>query len=86
MKRIVIAGNGPACPRCGRPMQIREHGQIGPKQLRKRYYYRRWFCCMNRDCRTTIVHYDELRVFNDPEGAARERRMQATRIATPRIA
>lgn len=79
IKSLVVAGDGPACPRCGRPMQIREHDCIGPKQLRKRYYYRRWFHCMHGDCRTTIVHFGELRVFNDPEDAAREQPMKAIR-------
>jgi hypothetical protein len=58
MSFIVISRDGPACPRCGRPMQIREHRRIGPKQLR------RWFCCMHRDCKTTIVHREEYKVVN----------------------
>jgi hypothetical protein len=73
MTYVVIAEAGPPCPRCHRPMQVREHRIIGSKQLRKRYYYRRWFRCMNVNCRTTIVHDDQFRVFNDPE----EARMQA---------
>jgi hypothetical protein len=64
MSFIVISGHGPACRRCGRPMQIREHRRIGPKQLRKQYYYRRWFCCMHRDCKTTIVHREDYKVVN----------------------
>jgi hypothetical protein len=79
MTCVVIAGDGDPCPRCGRPMQIREHRGVGSEQLRKRYYYRRWFCCMHGDCRTTIVHDRQFRAFNDLEGAARERRMQAVR-------
>jgi hypothetical protein len=49
MSHIVLSGEGPACPRCGRPMQIREHDRIRPKQLRKAYYYRRWFYCAHKD-------------------------------------
>jgi hypothetical protein len=51
-KCIVIPGEGDPCPRCGRPMQIREYDGIGEKELRS---YTRWFCCMNKTCKTTLV-------------------------------
>jgi hypothetical protein len=43
-----------ACPRCGQPMQIREYDGIDEKQLREPSYTR-WFCCMNKTCKTTLV-------------------------------
>ena len=46
-KTIVIPGDGDPCPRCGMPMEIREHNGVGDKQLRKPFYYARWFCCTN---------------------------------------
>jgi len=63
-KLLVLDEQGPGCPRCGRPMQIREHDRIREKQLRQAFYYSRWFCCMHKDCRTTIVHRAEFRVWN----------------------
>jgi hypothetical protein len=29
---VVTSDQGPACPRCGRPTQTREHNSIGAKQ------------------------------------------------------
>jgi hypothetical protein len=43
------------CPRCGVPMQIREPAGIGDRQQRQLFSYTRWFCCMNKQCKTTLV-------------------------------
>ena len=51
-KSIVVPGDGDPCPRCGKPMQIREYDGIGEKKLR---HYTRWFCCVNKTCKTTLV-------------------------------
>ena len=61
---IVVSEKGPACPRCGRPMQIREHDCIRAKHLRQPYYYRRWYRCAHSGCNTTTVTRDELKVWN----------------------
>ena len=61
---VAVGLDGPKCPRCNKPMQIREHQRIGPKQLRQPFYFRRWFFCMNRDCRTTLITRDEFKVWN----------------------
>jgi hypothetical protein len=50
-KFIVILGEGDPCPRCGEPMQIREY-DTKPSQS---FYYKRWFCCLNESCKTTLV-------------------------------
>jgi hypothetical protein len=50
-------------------MEVREHASIGPKQLRQPYYYSRWYCCRNKQCRTTLVMPDEFKVWNEPEPA-----------------
>ena len=68
MRHIVITENGPACPRCGRPMQVREHDRIRPKQLRQPYYFKRWFYCTNRRCKTTTVMREEFKVWNGDIG------------------
>jgi|SRR6516225_10468696 len=54
-KCIVIAGNGDPCPRCGNPMQIREYAGLNEKQERRPSFYTRWFCCLNKACKTTLV-------------------------------
>ena len=61
---VVIGLDGPKCPRCKNPTQIREHQRIGPKQLRQPFYFRRWFSCMNMDCRTTLIMRAEFKVWN----------------------
>jgi hypothetical protein len=70
---VVIKEEGPPCPRCGRPMQIREHDRIRAKQLRQPFFYRRWFRCMHDDCRTTLVMRDEFKVWNSDQ----DRRLEA---------
>ena len=63
-KPIVILGDGDPCPRCGVPMQIREPDGIGDRQRRQRFFYTRWFCCMNKQCRTTLVMPERFKVAN----------------------
>jgi len=64
---VVVAEQGPDCRRCGRPMQVREHDRIRPKQLRQPFYYSRWFRCMHKGCKTKIVHREEFKVWNTAE-------------------
>jgi hypothetical protein len=59
-RRVVIPGDGDPCPRCGVPMQIREYDEVTKKKLRQPYFYTRWFCCMNKSCRTTLVMLTRL--------------------------
>jgi hypothetical protein len=54
-KFIVIPGEGDPCPRCGNPMQIREYADFEEKQERPASFYTRWFCCINKTCKTTLV-------------------------------
>ena len=75
MSYVVIGEAGPPCPRCSRPMQVREHDRIREKQLRQPFYYSRWFCCMHNDCRTTLVMRDEFKVWNSDQA----RRLEAIR-------
>jgi hypothetical protein len=42
------------CPRCGNPMQIREYTGLNEKEERRPSFYTRWFCCMNKACKTTF--------------------------------
>jgi hypothetical protein len=51
----LITGDGDPCPRCGNPMQIREYAGLNEKEERRPSFYTRWFCCMNKACKTTLV-------------------------------
>lgn len=63
---VVVAGPPEPCPRCGAPMQIREHTEITAKHLAQPYYYTRWFRCMNPRCKTTLVMREEYKVTRAP--------------------
>jgi len=52
-KYIIIAGNGDPCPRCGDPMQVREYEKVDEKPAHE--FFARWFCCLNKTCKTTLV-------------------------------
>ena len=60
----VVPGNGDLCPRCGVPMQIREYSNLTDKHLHRSYFYTRWFCCTNKNCRTTLVMPERYKVMN----------------------
>lgn len=76
---VVIGTDGPPCHRCCCPTEIREHKEVGPKELRRQYYYSRWFKCVNPYCRTTEIMREEFKVF-PPKPSSRsevERRLVA---------
>jgi hypothetical protein len=54
-KPTVILGDGDPCPRCGVPMQIREPAGAGNREQCQLFSYTRWFCCRNKQCKTTLV-------------------------------
>lgn len=64
MSHKVLKEPGPECPRCSVPMQIREHKD---SFIPKRDYYKRWYMCKNRKCRTKQVmpHEYYIRVTNE---------------------
>ena len=62
--RIVIAGDGDPCPRCGMAMAIYEHPQVTRHERVRPFYYSRWFRCTNAECKTTTVMPDRYRVWN----------------------
>jgi truncated hemoglobin YjbI len=45
-------------------MQIREYDGIDEKQLNQSLFTR-WFCCMNKACKTTLVMPQRYRVVVD---------------------
>jgi hypothetical protein len=69
---VVVPGQGDPCPRCGRATEIREHPEIGERQLRQPFYYKRWYNCRNDNCRTTLIMPERFKVWNPPAGAVTE--------------
>jgi len=61
----IVSLDGPPCPRCGGPTEIREHERITEKELAKQFYYSRWYNCPNQDCITTTIMPDEFKVRNE---------------------
>lgn len=53
------------------PAQEREHIEIGDKQLRQPFYYKKWWQCMNESCQTSTFMRDEFKVWNK-NAAARD--------------
>jgi len=45
-------------------MQIREYAEASKEHLDQRYFYTRWFCCINKSCRTTLVMPARYKVMN----------------------
>jgi hypothetical protein len=64
MSYVIVGSSGNPCPRCGCPTQIREHRYITAKELRRPFYYSRWFFCRNPRCKTSTIVLPEYRVFN----------------------
>jgi hypothetical protein len=62
---------GDPCPRCGRTTKVCEHEHITDKQLKKPYYYSRWFYCQNPHCKTTVIMPERYKVFNSEQKAQR---------------
>jgi hypothetical protein len=60
--RLILPGDGPPCPTCGRSTQIREHRQITADLVVKPCYFRRWFCCVNRRCKTKLIMRNEFKI------------------------
>lgn len=65
----IVATDGPPCPRCGKPTEIREHIELRERQRRAPFYYSRWFNCTNAACQTSLIMPPEFMVWNDNEAA-----------------
>jgi hypothetical protein len=59
----VLDEDGPPCPRCSVFTEIREHIKIRDKELKRPFYYSKWFNCVNKDCKTNLIMPDEFRIF-----------------------
>ena len=70
-KSIIIPGDGDPCPRCGEPMQIREYDNLTDKHLYRPCFYTRWFCCVNKSCRTTLVMPERYKILANASPAAK---------------
>jgi hypothetical protein len=59
----IVGQDGPNCPRCERPTEIREHAFITTKMLQQPFYYSRWYNCTNKGCITTLIMPKEFMVW-----------------------
>lgn len=64
MKSVIVSYDGPLCHRCKHPTAVYEHSRITQKHLRSKCYYTRWFRCLNKKCKTTLIMPEEFRVWN----------------------
>ena len=60
----VISPDGTTCPRCGVEAEKRKHTAITDKHLRQPYYFKYWYNCTNRECKTGIFMLEDWKVEN----------------------
>jgi hypothetical protein len=65
MAKHIIGTDGPPCPRCGRATEVCEHREITDRELRRPFYYARWYNCPHTDCQTTLIMPPEHKVWNN---------------------
>jgi len=71
-KNVKIVGcDGPSCPQCDYPTEIREHVRVTENELAKPFYYSRWYICRNRGCTTTTIMLEEFKVWKGSGEAER---------------
>jgi hypothetical protein len=85
MTHVTVSSSGVPCPRCGRATEIREHRYVTAKELRRPFYFCRWFYCRNPRCKTTTIVLPEHRVHNAAT-LEMERRMTAATKRSPVLA
>lgn len=76
MATVIVSKEGPPCPRCKNPTQVRNHDEIGAKQLSQPYYFRQWFYCENPDCLMRVWVLEEDKVWNREEYRLASRKLK----------
>jgi len=71
-----VHAGGPRCFRCGKWTMVYERVSPTPKMLAAPFYYRRFFRCVNKQCKTTLIMPDEFRVWNQDYRAQVEREVE----------
>jgi hypothetical protein len=75
-RRTLVRGyHGPPCPQCGYATQVCEHDRIRRRHLRQR----RWYCCVNHHCATTLIMPEEHKVWNRVPGLLCRQGQRASR-------
>ena len=72
--RVLRGVRGPACPRCRRATEVREHIRVTAELHRKPFYFRRWYYCTNPTCDTRVIVDNTLKVKRKPPHSAEPRR------------
>lgn len=60
--RVCISTDGRPCPRCKQPTHVYEHEKITDHELRRPFYYSRWYKCVNPSCITTMIMPEQFKV------------------------
>ena len=60
----MVTPDGTTCPRCGVEAESRKHTQITDKQLTQPFYFKRWYNCINEQCKTGIFMLEDWKVEN----------------------
>jgi hypothetical protein len=60
----VMTPDGTVCPRCFQEAETRKHIAITAKQLNQPFYFKRWYSCTNRECKTGIFMLEDWKVEN----------------------
>ena len=66
-KNKIVGFDGENCPRCGQPTLIMEHTKITERHHRQPFYYKRWFRCTTKGCKTDLIMLPQYRVFRHPK-------------------
>lgn len=81
----VVMPDGTTCPRCGEEAETRTHTEITSKQLSQPFYYKYWYNCAKRDCKTTIFMLEDWKVWNKNASAQNFKLLQEDKENQERI-
>ena len=64
-KTRVVSVDGPPCPSCGQPTEVRDLLRVTAEEKARPYYFTRWYYCQNSQCDTALIMPEAFKVWND---------------------
>lgn len=64
-----VSKEGVPCISCGQKTQIREHIGLREKHFKQPFYFKQWYCCINKSCKTEIFMQEKDKVWNRNKAA-----------------
>lgn len=64
-----VSKEGVSCISCGQKTQIREHVSLREKHFKQPFYFKQWYSCINKDCKTEIFMQEKDKVWNHNKAA-----------------